>query len=276
MMFYLKKLKMTWTELWNLFQVVWQAGKDPISKHPEYFQNLKLLSKLYQQQPSAKVYLDHNALEWQFIEGYCGPATLRCTLASLGVPSELLPPQVRGPMGPEMFVQRLQAALTASSTTPAHEDKKPNDETNNNTNATLSSAHHFHFPKIETEIVRGDCSYDIFLQTIRRVKNDKERVVLNFLRPALFGPQRPMWIPTHLLMGLFGGHFSPIIGVLENYGEDDDDQESDNPLVAVFDVNHKYGGAYFVPARRLYQSVQARDVMTGQSRALVLVTNKSD
>jgi hypothetical protein len=303
---------MAWTELWNLFQVVWQATKDPIPQYTEYFQDLKWLSKLYQEERSAKVYLDTHALEWQIMEGYCGRATLRCALASFGIPSESLPPQIRGAMGPEKFVELIQE-LNQSKQNNNHKNNNNNsDEANNNnsskeedykkeetkqdsaaapapapfpTTTTKTMTTKTIPPKIETEIVRGDCSYDVFLQTIRRVHNDNERVVLNFLRPALFGLQRPFWwLPTHLMFGLFGGHFSPIIGVLEqNHSTDTTtttttttSTNDNNPLVAVFDVNHKYGGAYFVPARRLYQSVQAKDAMSGQSRALVVLTNKVD
>ena len=49
---------------------------------------------------------------------------------------------------------------------------------------------------------------------------------------------------------------------------------NDNPLIAVFDVNHKYGGAYLVPARRLYESIKAPDVMTGESRGMVVLTSE--
>jgi hypothetical protein len=302
--------KMSWTGLWNLLQVVWEATKDPIPQRVDYFQNLTLLHKLYHQERSAKVYLDHHALEWQTMEGYCGRATMRCVLASFGMPSELLPPQIRGAMGPEKFVELIQELKTQNKGTPnddsdndnSNDKKKDNDETKPLPKMTLTTTTttttNMILPKIETEIVRGDCSYEVFLQTIRRVHNDNERVVLNFLRPALFGLQRPLWwLPTHLMFGLFGGHFSPVIGVLEEEEHSEtntntmttDDATTtttttttkkkninDNPLVAVFDVNHKYGGAYLVPARRLYQSVQAKDAMSGQSRALVVLTNKID
>ena len=46
----------------------------------------------------------------------------------------------------------------------------------------------------------------------------------------------------------------------------------DEPLVAVFDVNHKYGGAYLVPARRLYEAIHAKDISTNKSRALIFVS----
>ena len=65
-----------------------------------------------------------------------------------------------------------------------------------------------------------------------------------------------------------GGHFSPIIGMHEGYVNTG--EECMIP-VAVFDVNHAYGGAYLVPARMLYESVIATDVSAQKSRALVVV-----
>merc|ERR1712224_968823 len=92
------------------------------------------------------------------------------------------------------------------------------------------------------------------------------RVAINYLRPALFGFKRPKWLPFHFIIGLFGGHFSPVIGVLDN------DDDNDNPLVGIFDVNHTYGGAYLVPAKLLYKSVNAVDIATETSRAVIVVT----
>merc|ERR1712224_1008121 len=92
------------------------------------------------------------------------------------------------------------------------------------------------------------------------------RVAINYLRPALFGFKRPKWLPFHFIVGLFGGHFSPVIGVLDN------DDDKDNPLVGIFDVNHTYGGAYLVPAKLLYKSVNAVDIATETSRAVIVVT----
>ncbi len=72
----------------------------------------------------------------------------------------------------------------------------------------------------------------------------------------------------NFLLGLMGGHFSPILGVL------DDVPNVDSPLVAIWDTNHKYNGAYFVPAKRLYEAVHAVDLSAHKHRALILVTKK--
>jgi hypothetical protein len=92
------------------------------------------------------------------------------------------------------------------------------------------------------------------------MSNDpKNRLSANFLRSALFGYASPKWNAMSLLLTLFGGHFSPILGCFKHNNED---------VVAIFDVNHKYG-LYFVPADRVYDAVTTRDIH-GPCRALVL------
>ena len=39
----------------------------------------------------------------------------------------------------------------------------------------------------------------------------------------------------------------------------------------VFDTNHKYGGVYFAPARRLYDAIRTGDVGSNRHRAIELV-----
>mmetsp|Transcript_47985 Transcript_47985/g.54377 ORF Transcript_47985/g.54377 Transcript_47985/m.54377 type:complete len:143 (+) Transcript_47985:83-511(+) len=48
--------------------------------------------------------------------------------------------------------------------------------------------------------------------------------------------------------------------------------DKDNILVGVFDVNHTYGGAYLVPARRLYESVKAMDISVSKPRATIILS----
>ena len=62
-----------------------------------------------------------------------------------------------------------------------------------------------------------------------------------------------------IIQGFFGGHFSPIVGYLE-----------DENLVAVFDVNHEYS-IYLVDPRRLYDSVATHDITSGESRGYVVM-----
>jgi len=231
--------KLVWDDIKQLFWAVKDAAIDPVNRMP-YYQDRDLLSKVYRL-PSAKHYIQRNALEWQKQEGYCAPATLRCVLKSFDCyPLDMLPPQVSGPSHPEKWCSAIKELA----------DKK-----------------HEAMPSFHTEITSGDEPYESFLASLRKVNDDKYRVVVNFLRPVLFGFKNPWWHPTHLVFGLFGGHFSPVIGILETkeYG-------SDNPLVAIFDVNHSYGGTYLVPAKRLYQSVRAKDIATHNSRAVVILS----
>ena len=65
---------------------------------------------------------------------------------------------------------------------------------------------------------------------------------------------------------------------LKNYDKQEHKQEQGREqgrerecMIGVFDVNHKYGGAYLVPSKILYESVKAHDLMTGQSRAIVIL-----
>mmetsp|Transcript_7152 Transcript_7152/g.10457 ORF Transcript_7152/g.10457 Transcript_7152/m.10457 type:complete len:84 (+) Transcript_7152:821-1072(+) len=52
------------------------------------------------------------------------------------------------------------------------------------------------------------------------------------------------------------------------FDDANDHKSSDKaPLIAVFDANHTYGGAYLVPTRRLYESVNAKSMSTGKSES---------
>lgn len=199
------------------------------------FQPTLLLSKLWQTR-SAQHYVQNVALLWQKREGYCCRATLRCILKSFGCTTAELPLERHGESKPTTFCSHLQELA---------------------------------LPQLNllTEIVSGSVDFDTFVQTLRKVNDDGHcRIAVNYLRSALFGFQFPWFFPTNFLLGIFGGHFSPVVGVLE--GEDPRD-----PLVGVFDVNHQYGGAYLVPASRLYGSVAAVDFFSGSSRAVIVVTS---
>ena len=117
------------------------------------------------------------------------------------------------------------------------------------------------------ETFLGSCSYSEFLSAVKRGLEDPScRVVLNYLRPVLFGFAAPWWSPTNMCLALLGGHFSPIVGMVET-----EEYKGDNPLIGVFDVNHKYGGAYLVPARVIFRSVQLVDITSQRPRAMILV-----
>jgi hypothetical protein len=240
----------TVSTLKDLYKTVSDAHKAPI-KSLAQFQNKILLGKVWKQ-PSAAPYISRNALEYQKREGYCGRSTLRNILKSFPTfPPELIPEPCSGASDPTKWSKVIHDI--------AHE-------------------HHRKMPSIETNIVPGDLPYEEFLDTIRTALSDEScRIAVNYLRPALVGFKTPKWIPIHFLFGLLGGHFSPIVGIWEDrdshgYGSTSTCSNSNSdPMIAVFDVNHSYGGAYLVPARRLYESVKAHDLMTGKSRALVVL-----
>jgi hypothetical protein len=235
----LVKGEIAWKNILDLSRVVNAAHSDPIDKLSVY-QDPNLLKKVWSL-PSAKVYRNHGStLEYQKREGYCAGATRRCILKSFSkFPSYLVPPQEEGG---ESNPDKWRASIEKLA------------QENNNKDIV---------PDIHVEVVRGDVSFPEFLKTLEKVNDENTRVAVNYLRPALFGFKRPRWFPGHLTLGLLGGHFSPIVGILKN--------EDDDPLVAVFDVNHKYGGTYLVPASRLYESVKALDLSTRQSRALIVL-----
>lgn len=139
--------------------------------------------------------------------------------------------------------------------------------------------------ELSTKIVRGnEVSYEEFLTTLREgLANPNVRIGCNFLRSALTG--FVSYYPTSFIIGLMGGHFSPILGIIENGSEDGKEgeekkteeggnNENGNPFVAIFDTNHKYGGAYLVPARRLYQAVKTVDLGSKKHRAIISVEKK--
>ena len=126
---------------------------------------------------------------------------------------------------------------------------------------------------LKTQIVRGDVPYREFVTIIRKtLSNHNSRIAVNYLRGPLFGFQKPKWIPIHTMIGILGGHFSPIVGILER----DDEKKGDDPLVAIFDVNASYGGTYLVPATVLYESIRAMDFFSKQRRALIVTERTKD
>jgi hypothetical protein len=186
------------------------------------------------------------AVEYQIREGYCSSATSRCILKSYNIalpPTNQIPvpAQISKPDTPEGFKQKLDAIVTSSGE-----------------------------PYLNVTIVRGsenseateDDHYKAFLATLKLVQNPKYRVALNFLRGAIYGPAG--YFPAQIFIALLGGHFSPIVAYL-------DDREE--PLCALFDVNHEYG-LCLVPPRNLFDAMRTHDLTTGGPRGLVVTELK--
>ncbi|KAL7482022.1 hypothetical protein ACHAW6_007703 [Cyclotella cf. meneghiniana] len=227
----------------SVYTLVSSATSQPVSSE-WYFQDKALLARLWTME-SAKSYLNEQGepqLEYQLREGYCGSATQRCVLKSLGYIN--VRKQKGGESKPQLWCEHV-AEMARESCHGAEEEVV-----------------------LETTIVEGAVSYQEFVETIRGGLRNKDcRVACNFLRPALMGFAGWRIFPMNFLLGLMGGHFSPILGML-------DFEEVDSPLVAIWDTNHKYNGAYFVPAKRLYDAVHAVDLSARKHRALILVEKR--
>ena len=225
----------------SLYSLVSASTLQPISKE-WYYQDTSLLKQLWTLS-SAQVYIDN--VEYQIKEGYCGSATMLCILRSFGLSSDMLPPQKRGETKPEKWCTHITQIAKEI-------DEKMN---------------------LETTIIKGDVSYDEFVTQLKDgLANDNVRIACNFLRSALMGFEKARYIPTHLILSLLGGHFSPILGIVEHISNDE--QQSKVEYLAIFDTNHKYGGVYFVPVKRLYESVKTVDLGSNKHRAIILVEKK--
>ena len=221
-----------------------------------YCQDERLLRLLWKK-ASAKPYVGR--LEFQVREGYCGSSTLRNILRSLGLDGERLPPQVRGESSPKRWCPQIEETARAFQEGNDVEERF----------------------ELKTSVLNGSVPYDKFLQSLReRIADKNTRVACNFLRSALFGFERSRLVPLNLMIAVFGGHFSPIVGIversdLEGGGWTDGERgEENDPLVAVFDTNAKYGGVYFVRARALHRAVRAVDVSKNEPRALIFVERR--
>lgn len=203
----------------NILRLARQA---PIDRHHSESLLHKALSL-----SSAQAYTQSKALEYQVSEGYCAVATERCICKSIPhFPKEKTPDQMTrgGPSTANKFAEALSCdRLTKSA------------------------------------VVYGSEGYDAFLKALIKSNQPQNyRVAVNFLRSSLFGFPTPTWLPGSWLLALLGGHFSPVLGYLE-----------EENLVAIFDVNKKYG-FYLVEARRLFASVNTFDFMNGTTRGLIL------
>lgn len=134
--------------------------------------------------PSAQVYLNQNALEYQIQEGHCAVATQRNVLKSIpNFPSDKLPCPEKG--GGPSTIQEFAQDITKQSGYP-------------------------------TQVVYGSQGYEAFVNALKQ-SNDAQRyrVAVNFLRSSMFGIKSPVWLPSSWLLAICGGHFSPILGYLE-------------------------------------------------------------
>ncbi|KAL7527695.1 hypothetical protein ACHAWF_002272 [Thalassiosira exigua] len=245
----------------NLYGVISRSTLRPISRQ-RYYQENALLKQLWEL-PSARAYRE-NGVEYQVKEGFCGSATLRCVLSSFGLSLDELPAQVQGATDPEKWCANICRQAEEYQNRPGCDDSSKFE--------------------LETRIVKGDIGYDEFVSTLKEaLVNENVRIACNFLRSALMGFERVRYVPTNFIFAMFVGHFSPILGILdgkdaarEDETKDGDAGDNNNPLVAIFDTNAKYGGVYFVPARRLHDAVRtvAVDISSNERRAIVLVEKK--
>ncbi|RHY87295.1 hypothetical protein DYB35_002710 [Aphanomyces astaci] len=197
------------------------AAHESIKKHPKY-KDASLWGRVWSA-PVGQLYLQ-GGLEYQLQEGYCMPTTLRNVLKSIkSVDAKDIPEAKRGPSVPEKYAAKIDAIGHTVST-----------------------------------VVFGSDGYIAFVEALKLANDPNYRVALNFLRSPVFGINRPSFAPHNLLMALAGGHFSNIVGYLE-----------DEDLVAVFDVNHTYG-PYLVESRRLFDAVNAHDFQSGKTRGLIV------
>ena len=270
-----------------------------------YFQNVTLLQKLWTLK-SAQAYIgnnnnnNNNILEYQVREGYCGSATQRCILKSFGYtsPSIIGIEQIGGESKPELWCEHVKL-MTSSIATASNVTRSVTNSataTNDTTEQVADDGNDEYY--IETTIVYGSTvtysQFKTILQTA--LSNTNVRIACNYLRSALTGFElHGLWKyhPLLILLKLYGGHFSPILGMLdattsnhqsgdeEKKKEEDDNEDegegaddNDGPFVAIWDTNARYGGAYFVPCRRLYEAVSSVDVGSKKSRAIILVEKK--
>eukprot|EP00979_Chaetoceros_neogracilis_P007785 scaffold1674_cov284-Chaetoceros_neogracile.AAC.3 len=229
----------TLTTLKELCRIVTRTHRGSVLSLPQN-KDKDLIGKLWKQ-PSAYHYIENDALEYQQMEGYCGRSTLRNILKSFpSFPKDLIPKPSGGATNPKKWSKVIH---------------------------DLADERYCKMPPIKTKVISGDLCYEKFMKAIiDSLKDPSCRIALNFLRPALVGFRSPIYIPAFFMLSLVSGHFSPILGMFE-----EDKEEGRECMIGVFDVNHKFGGAYLVPSRMLYESVKAQDLTTGRSRALVIL-----
>ncbi|OQR99660.1 hypothetical protein THRCLA_21800 [Thraustotheca clavata] len=207
----------------SVLQAVVQASKyEEFEKAPHY-KSPALLARVWAT-PVGQQYL-RGDLEYQQREGYCAIASQRNILKSLPqYPADHLPPATMGAATAKQFAKLLDERSHSRTT---------------------------------SKVVYGDEGFDAFYEAIKLSNDTEYRVTVNFLHATLSGTGS-LWLPWNFLFGIVSGHFSVVLGYLE-----------DEDLVAVFDVNSSYG-PYLVETRRLYESVAAQDISSNKSRGLIV------
>jgi hypothetical protein len=210
---------------WSVVKDILQKSRRESIKEASSFKDADLLSHVW----SSPVGLCYSsAVEYQRQEGYCSSATQRSILKSIpNFRSQNIPE----PKSRSASLQKFSTELEQSGC-----------------------------GMIKTTIVYASEGYDAFLDVLKKVKDVRYRVSINFLRSPLFGFKRPYWLPINWVSCFFGGHHSILLGYFEEQN-----------LVAVFDVNHNYG-AFLVDTRRLYDAVATFPIVgsQGNPRGLVI------
>ncbi|KAJ3302805.1 hypothetical protein HDV03_004556 [Kappamyces sp. JEL0829] len=203
------------------YRILAAMAKPSIKETAEY-QNKELLALVWKL-PVALLYLK-GTLEYQPREGFCAPSTVRNILKSIPhFDQARLPDLVHGPSLPAKVAKQIDG-----------------------------------FGVTTSRVVYGKLGYDAFMAAIRKANDPNYRLAVNFLRGPLFGPNEAWLAPMSHLMGFAAGHFSPIVGYLE-----------DLDLVAIFDLNHNYG-LFLVDSQRLFTAVNTLDFLSGTSRGIVV------
>jgi hypothetical protein len=216
----------------DFLSILHKARKESV-KMNRLYQDQQLIQKV-SRSPVMQAYIQ-GGLEHQLREGYCSAATIRCMLKSIpSISLENIPPMKGGASIPTVVQGRIDGCTNGIT---------------------------------KTSIVYGSEGYESFLNALKKSNDLRYRVAVNFLRSPLFGYISPWFVPFHFILAFFGGHFSVVVGYLE---EED--------LVAIFDVNHTYGGIYFIESKRLFDAINTVDlsVKNKVTRALLVTEIRTD
>jgi hypothetical protein len=167
---------------WSIVKDTWTKASRPSIRNDSDFKSSDLIRRLWLTEVGKLFY---HAVEYQKMEGFCGPATQRCLLKSIpGIKSEEIPPQVRGPSTVSKFAEVIGSIGDKAGIT-------------------------------KTKVVLASEGYEAFLDVLRKSNSPKFRVAANFLRSPLFGFVKPSFLPINTVLTFMGGHFSPILGYFE-------------------------------------------------------------
>jgi len=227
--------------VWRVYSNITTETKDqqPVKMLPVY-QDKALLAKAWAL-PAARLY---GRIIYQPVEGFCGHATISNGVFSIPPHDKfVVMPPTAVPMGVAEMKEFCQNLCKAPATT---------NGTEKSGNGCLCTA---------VESFTDNLTYEKFMEIVRSSNDSRYRLLANFMRGPLFFCDSN--VQVDFFMKYMSGHWSPIAGYLE---EED--------LVFVLDVNEKYG-AYLVPSRRMYESVNTKDLMGGTWRGLVRLTVRS-